>query len=150
MLFDTGAISDAINAELYEIGIDWLVAADQWLFDNNTNYTGRTRDDLYFEIIQTLDEVALEAGSRSGHSLWVHEGRGPGRMPPVHKIRDWVQVKLGVTNPKKATSIAWAIAKTIAAKGTKAQPFLRESLEALLPEIPGRIERAIINAIEQG
>lgn len=148
MFFDSEAISEAINAELYEIGIDWLVAADQWLFDNNSNYTGQTRDELYFEIVETLDGVALEAGSRSGHSLWVHEGRGPGRMPPVSKIKDWVRVKLGVGDERAATSIAWAIAKSIAEKGTKPQPFLRESLEALLPSIPGRIERAIANAIE--
>lgn len=147
-VFDIEAVQRAIRVELELFGEEWLSAARQWLTDHNTDYTGATRENLYAEIFENIDETILEAGSRTGVSLWVHQGRGPGRMPPVHKIRDWVQIKLGVKDTRRATSLAWAIAKTIAAKGTRGQPFLQEPLNELLPALPGRLERAIENALE--
>lgn len=59
----------------------------------------------------------------------VEYGREAGRMPPVESLVKWVQRKVGVKNEKEARQVAWAIAKSIKARGIAASPFLRPALE---------------------
>lgn len=47
---------------------------------------------------------------------WADRGRGPGGMPPINKIKEWVEVKLNVAD---STSVAYAIAHKIAKEGTQ-------------------------------
>jgi len=56
------------------------------------------------------------------------QGRGPGRRPPINAIEDWIEVK-GITGDSGQTirSLAFAIANSIAARGTKAQNRIPES-----------------------
>ena len=150
MFFDSAAVNRAIVREMHAIGEDWVAGARRWLDEHGTNFKGLTQNTVFYEVQQALDEVILEAGANTGYSYWVEYGRGPGKQPPRHKIRQWVQVKLGITEPGRLEIVARRIAEKIAAKGTKAQPFMRESLEELLPEIPDRLEAAIANAIEAG
>lgn len=48
---------------------------------------------------------------------WADRGRGKGKMPPVDKLIEWAQIKLGLTG-KEAISTGWAIAKTIKEEGS--------------------------------
>lgn len=48
---------------------------------------------------------------------WADRGRGKGKMPPVDKLIEWAQIKLGLTG-KEAISAGWAIAKTIKEEGS--------------------------------
>lgn len=61
-------------------------------------------------------------------------GRAAGKMPPVQKIKKWVETK-GITPLKgNTTSLAWAIAKKIAAEGTEAQYHLKVYEKVITPE----------------
>ena len=69
----------------------------------------------------------VETGS--GYGLYVEFGRPAGRMPNPKDLQVWVRNKLGIKNQKRAKRVAFAIAKGIAQRGTKAQPFLRPAYE---------------------
>jgi hypothetical protein len=89
----------------------------------------------------------VKVGPMTKYSWWLHFGRGPGRMPPVQNILDWVKEKHvagsyasvgrglgGYPRYKRSGSksqrasedldAAWAIARHIAAHGTRPFPFL--------------------------
>ena len=76
------------------------------------NTTGKIFDEMTTTVDVGADyiEAALYA-----NDYWrlVGNGRGPGGMPPVQRIQEWVD-RAGVTVS------AWAIAKSIAQRGTKA------------------------------
>ena len=69
-------------------------------------------------------------------------GRKAGKMPPIDKIRQWVESK-GITGNRSnmtSTSLAWAIAKKIAAEGT-----LKSNHLAIYDQVitPARIQSII-------
>lgn len=96
-------------------------------------------------------EGAVYAGKN--YALAVEQGTGAqgprgipsAKMPPVSSIEDWVKVR-GLT-PKKpgdtTRDIAYAIARSIALKGTPAQPFMGRSLEHNAEDATRRINDAI-------
>jgi hypothetical protein len=78
----------------------------------------------------------------------VETGTGP-HFPPPSALLLWVQKKLGITNEKQALSAAYAIARTIARRGTKGAGMFDEALKQLQIEAPGIVEREIAVAIEE-
>ncbi len=70
-----------------------------------------------------LNSLEIQIGDDSGkirgrdYSKQLAKGREPGKLPPIHQLERWVNVKLGISGPE-ATSIAWAISKKIAKEGT--------------------------------
>ena len=58
-------------------------------------------------------------------------GRTPGTMPPVSAIQGWVTRKLGIRDPKRANSIAWAISQNIKKHGQEPRPFLRPAIDSV-------------------
>lgn len=68
-------------------------------------------DNLHGELVNTKD-----------YAKYVHDGRRPGKMPPLAPIALWVKRK-GIGIP------AFVIARSIARKGTKANPFLTRTIE---------------------
>ena len=71
-------------------------------------------------------------------------GRSSGRMPPVAKIEAWVNARGIESIGKSSTSIAWAIAKKIAAEGTEEENHLAIYDKIITPE---RID-SIIKKVE--
>lgn len=69
---------------------------------------------------------------RSPYGLFVHEGTRP-HMPPVDALRGWAS--------RKGMS-PWAVAKGIAAKGTKAQPFLKRAADETRRALPIELRTA--------
>jgi len=66
------------------------------------------------EFVVDGDDVVLKAPEYSRFMLY---GRGPGKMPPIEPIAGWCA--------KNGIDISpWAIAKSIAKKGTKGNDFL--------------------------
>lgn len=61
-------------------------------------------------------------GSNLEYAPWVEFGTRP-HFPPVDALKGWARRKLGDENA------AFAIAKKIAKKGTKAKPYLRPALD---------------------
>lgn len=79
----------------------------------------------------------------SGYAGAIEFGRRAGKFPPVDDIAQWVRRKLRVMNRKKAKSIAFAIAKSIAKNGTKASPFLAPAYDKHIKGFRGKVVNVI-------
>ena len=51
------------------------------------------------------------------YALAIEKGRKPGKRPPVAPIALWVTRVLGISDPKKARSVAYVIARAIGKRG---------------------------------
>ena len=88
------------------------------------------------------DNVVGLVATQLPYAEAVEVGTRP-HMPPVQPIADWVAAKFGEQGPE-GVRIAWAIAKTIAAKGTKPNPVWQRTAERMLPEIQRKIAEAVV------
>ena len=68
------------------------------------------------------------------YAMPVNFGRRPGKQPPAYPIQMWARKKLGLSDDA-AWGAAFAIARSIARKGTKANPFMRRAQENADPEL---------------
>ena len=73
--------------------------------------------------VQSVSELVRDVVAKTDYALAVEKGTGPGGLPPVQSIEDWMKVK-GIEGD------AFLIARSIAQKGTKAQPFFEPALKA--------------------
>ena len=71
---------------------------------------------------------------------YIDKGRPAGGLPPVNKLIDWVIVR-GIAVGREATSIGWAIAKTIERQGVPTRNsrtqlnVVQETIDDITPEI---------------
>lgn len=117
--------------------------------------------------VDSAGYMRVKVGPTTKYSWWVHFGRAPGKMPPVQNILDWVKEKHIAFEPgpgrggypryKKAPdqdamdlAAAWAIARSVARKGTRPFPFLtvafRQSRRAALDVF----RRALLRGLARG
>lgn len=110
--------------------------------------TGRLRASLTHRVDPEPVPRFGEVGTNVFYAPYVHEGREPGKMPPVSAIQTWVHHKgiggkvLGQGRIRRAPAaveraIAFVIARRIAQVGIKARPFLRDALEKSRKAIAG-------------
>jgi hypothetical protein len=78
----------------------------------------------------------------------VETGARP-HMPPVSALIPWVQKKFGSADEKTVMSLAFAIATSIAKKGTQGHFMFERANEALGPIAPEILETAIAEALAQ-
>lgn len=84
------------------------------------------------------------------YAINVDQGRRAGaKMPPVGPILDWLRRKKIAPKNGKLGQLAFAIAKSIAKKGIKARPFLKNIPEYTQQWIDFHIKE-IVNILEQG
>ena len=85
--------------------------------------------------VQKVDEKTLDVGffssdvENKGYARYVEYGRKPGKMPPPDILEAWAYKKFRLSH-KDARSMAWALAHSIAKKGTKARPFFEPAVES--------------------
>ena len=85
--------------------------------------------------VQKVDDKALDVGFLSsdardkGYASYVEHGRKPGKMPPPDILEAWAYKKFRLSH-KEARSAAWALARSIAKKGTKPHPFFEPAVES--------------------
>ena len=85
--------------------------------------------------VQKVDDKTLDVGFFSsdvkdkGYARYVEYGRKPGKMPPPDILEAWAYKKFRLSH-KEARSMAWALARSIAKKGTKARPFFEPAVES--------------------
>ena len=84
--------------------------------------------------VQKVDDKTLDVGffssdSDKGYASYVEYGRKPGKMPPPDIIEAWAYKKFRLSH-KDARSMAWALARSIAKKGTKARPYFEPAVES--------------------
>ena len=94
--------------------------------------TGRTRAEVY---------------ANANYGVFVELGRGPGGMPPIQSIKDWLRVK--GTDDSDIPSAAYLIARSIAQKGTKARPFMRDAAVKKEPAVQKILGKGFKLAIKQ-
>lgn len=122
------------------------------LFNSGRVYKAKDEKDAY--------EVVFEAE----YAPFVEFGRRPGKRPPIDAIKQWVdkkhlsdtysikdhsQSRRGKDYKKRRDSMAWAIANSIAKKGTQAHPFLFPAFEARKGNVGKNIGREIAKLIKQ-
>ena len=84
--------------------------------------------------VQKVDDKTLDVGffssdSEKGYASYVEYGRKPGKMPPPDILEAWAYKKFRLSH-KEARSMAWALARSIAKKGTKARPYFEPAVES--------------------
>ena len=85
--------------------------------------------------VQKVDDKTLDVGffssdvENKGYARYVEYGRKPGKMPPPDILEAWAYKKFRLSH-KDARSAAWALARSIAKKGTKAQPYFEPAVES--------------------
>jgi hypothetical protein len=129
----------------------------------------RVRDEIVDEQIQkdlfasgksasSLQVVATETGGQLvGDDSFIYQtdkvGRRPGTMPPIKAIEEWIEVKmLSFLNP-------WAVAKSIAKKGTSIfrgerkgidiDKILETNREILIKDLADASKFEVQNAIKE-
>lgn len=84
---------------------------------------------------------------------YVEYGRRPGKFPPVDKIREWIRVKPVLPRPMAngklptENQLAFLISRSIAEKGIKPRPILKETLNAF--QLEQKIYNQIINMLKE-
>lgn len=101
---------------------------------------GHLRRSIANRVDPSLYPSYAEVGTNLEYAKAVHEGRPPGKMPPVKALEAWA---------KKRGLNAWAVAKSIEKKGTKPNPFLANALQDSAKEITGEFEDALERMVSQ-
>ena len=95
-----------------------------------------------FHVEQATESGALGVvSSPLAYALPVEVGTRP-HMPPVEPLVDWVKVKFGISEETTARGIAFAIARKIAVRGTKAQRPFGLTFQAVESQVRGIFEAA--------
>lgn len=68
-------------------------------------------------------------------------------MPPISAILPWIKLKFGGASEKEMVSMAWAVAKSIAKRGTRGFHMFQRAEAQLQTEAQGIAESAIARAI---
>lgn len=126
---DRGLIaSEAMRQAIYDIFVDLLLDLADEL--QKGSYVGASkakgRDSLQegWDVIAPRKEsvgfnIKSSVVNRTPAALYRIVGRDAGKFPPVQPIRDWVEVVLGESDPKRIKAIAFLIGKKIAERGTQ-------------------------------
>lgn len=102
--------------------------------------------DLSRKIQRTVTKRQARIRPMAGYTYWVEHGRGAGKMPPWsgsegEDFRKWVALKMGSSVPP------FVVARAIAKKGTKAQPFVKPTYDDTKPLVEryasGEVERIV-------
>lgn len=81
---------------------------------------GRLRASITSEMDSAAVPKWVQIGTNVEYAPYVHEGRPPGKFPPMDKIAAWAARK-GLP--------AFPVARAIARNGTKPRPFLTDALD---------------------
>lgn len=98
--------------------------------------------------VQKVDDKTLDVGFFSsdardkGYASYVEYGRKPGKMPPPDILEAWAYKKFRLSH-KEARSAAWALARSIAKKGTKARPYFEPAVESGWRKMMAKIAKIV-------
>lgn len=88
-------------------------------------------------------------GTSAPYAVPVELGTRP-YFPLVQPIADWVRAKLGEKDPVAARSVAYCIARKIAAHGTEGQHVFKRALDAAQEQLAGIFNRAVEKTLQGG
>lgn len=81
--------------------------------------------------------------------IYADRGRGAGGMPPVSRILEWIKAKGLSKDEKTDMRFGWALAKSIAGRGTAPPPsfFFSESKEKFFSDIKSTFKDAVFDEV---
>lgn len=96
---------------------------DKYLQELKTRLKGHglANSRLYQSLSVNIDGSKLTIDMNE-YAKWVEQGRGPGKQPPLDKIKDWISRTPGLPNNDK--SLPFLIARKIGRQGIPPRPFL--------------------------
>jgi hypothetical protein len=112
--------------------------------------TGNLANSITFVETKTVEVTRLEIKATppaESYAGYVEAGTGP-HFPPPSALLLWVKKKFSITEEKKALSVAFAVARKIAKRGTSAFGMFARADAKLEPELPGIFQAQIAKAIE--
>jgi len=128
--------------------MDIIADAQTNLRSNGSVVTGLLRQSAK---VQKVDEDNIEAGffdtknQGSGYAAFVEYGRRAGKMPPPDELVAYAKKKLRL-DWQAAKAVGWAMAKKIAAQGTKPHPFFEPAMKKNQKRILERVRESINKA----
>ena len=139
-----------LEQTLNDFADTFIELARQNLDANNTNASHNLYDS-FEKIIEIGEDYFSVKISMADYGKYVENGRGPGKFPPMDKIREWIEIKPVQIQPgmngrtPSIDQLTFLISRKIANEGTEAQPFFEPAKE----EAIRRFEKAIDEAITQ-
>jgi hypothetical protein len=112
--------------------------------------TGNLSQGIFSEFHQEgplMHEVIAVGPPADVYAAYVEDGTRP-HMPPPSALLLWVKQKLLIDNEKQALSVAFAIARKIAKRGTQGAHMFDQAFQQLQVEAPGILERAIATSVQ--
>ena len=146
-----GANISAARESLAEAGMLIVNDAKNNLRSNHSVVTGQLRASGRAQAVEG-DPDAVDVGffsdnTQGGYAAYVEYGRRSGKMPPVDYLIQWVRKKLRLPD-KEARARGWAMARSIARKGTRPHPFFTPAVEKNKKAVTDAIQEAIRKDID--
>jgi hypothetical protein len=119
---------------------------------DTTNLLNSVVSDVSDDAAQALTRLVIGVGPSLGADKYaapVETGARP-HMPPIAALIPWAMRKLGATDEKHARSLAWAVARSIAKKGTQGHEMFERAQIDLEPIAAPTLERAIAARLMAG
>lgn len=101
------------------------------------------------KVIEVGEDYFKVSVSLADYWHFLENGRGPGKFPPVDKIKEWIEVKpvnpTPLSNGKTPSveQLSFLISRKIANEGTEAHPFFEPAKEQTIREFEDKINQAI-------
>lgn len=137
-------IYGAAREGLTKAAMNMVADAQENLRTNGTNNTGLLSNTGKVEEVRDGD--AIDAGfiakGKRGYAEYVEYGRRAGKMPPVKNLEEWAYKKLRVDR-KASSGVGYLIARKIAKKGTRPQPFFGPAVEKNRQAVSDAIAAAV-------
>lgn len=143
-------IYNAIEKFAHRVGNVLVRETVKAIDENDVRASADLRKSITYEVKLFGTFVVITVFSPLNYAVYAHEGRKPGRMPPIEPIQRWVRMKgiagrysvktkrrMGTATSrwKEDEQAAWAIARSIAKKGTKGVKFFEIALRNALPKL---------------
>ena len=101
------------------------------------------------KVIEVGEDYFKVSISLADYWQYLENGRGPGKFPPVDKIKEWIEVKpvnpTPLSNGKTPSveQLSFLISRKIANEGTEGKPFFEPAKEQTIREFEDKINQAI-------
>lgn len=101
------------------------------------------------KVIEVGEDYFKVSISLADYWQFLERGRGPGKFPPVDKIKEWIEVKpinpTPLSNGKTPSveQLSFLISRKIANEGTEGKPFFEPAKEQTIREFEDKINEAI-------
>lgn len=108
---------------------------------------GTLRESVTSRVQRIPEGVLGITGTALSYAIPVELGTRP-HMPPVQPIIDWAKLKLGVS-PEEAERVGYAVARTIALRGTPAFGMFHRAFAANRGQVERIFERAARRIVDR-